>query len=115
MHMARRAAAWAAWAAWTCDIRHCGRNLQVPVTVKESGLRARSRFSWLRLTDAAISEFRPECHEQLAPEQVVNTVGVCRSVGDKSAVDDRRILVQYVIGAGAQLQDLVDVPSGVES
>src|ERR1019366_7390109 len=39
MHMARRAAAWAAWAAWTCNIRHCGRTLQVPVTVKESGLR----------------------------------------------------------------------------
>jgi hypothetical protein len=36
MHMARRAAA---WAVWTCDIRHCRRNLQVPVTVKESGLR----------------------------------------------------------------------------
>ena len=29
----------AAWAAWTCNIRHCRRNLQVPVTVKESGLR----------------------------------------------------------------------------
>src|ERR1700690_3445057 len=39
MHMARRAAAWAAWAAWTCNIRHCGRTLQVPVTVKERGVR----------------------------------------------------------------------------
>jgi hypothetical protein len=33
MRMARRAAEWVAWAEWTCDIR------QVPVTVKESGLR----------------------------------------------------------------------------
>jgi hypothetical protein len=37
--MAPRAAAWAAWAAWTCNIRPCRRNLQVLVTVKESGLR----------------------------------------------------------------------------
>jgi|SRR6267154_1045430 len=38
MRMARRAAAWAAWAEWTCNIP-LQRTLQVPVTVKESGLR----------------------------------------------------------------------------
>jgi hypothetical protein len=39
MHTARRAAAWAAWAEWTCNIRYCRRTLQVPVAVKQSGLR----------------------------------------------------------------------------
>jgi hypothetical protein len=37
MHMAPRAAAWVAWAAWTCNIRHCRRNLQVPLLSKGAG------------------------------------------------------------------------------
>jgi len=59
-------------------------------------------------------EFRRERQEQLAAEQIIRTVGVCRAAGDDVRVDDRRILVEHIIGAGANLQDPVDIPRGLE-
>ncbi|SRR5882672_4532720 len=59
MHMARRAAAWVAWAEWTCSIRHCRRNLQVPVTVKESGLRPALCFCCPNELSAAANGAQP--------------------------------------------------------
>ena len=59
-------------------------------------------------------KFRRERQKQLAAEQIIGAVGVCRAAGDDVRVDDRRILVEHIIGAGANLQDLVDVPRGLE-
>jgi hypothetical protein len=59
-------------------------------------------------------KFRRERQKQLAAEQIIGAVGICRAAGDDVRVDDRRILVEHIIGAGANLQDLVDVPRGLE-
>jgi hypothetical protein len=45
---------------------------------------------------------------------IVGIVSVCPTTGDDVVVDDWRILVQDIIRAGAQLQDLVHLPRGLE-
>ena len=59
-------------------------------------------------------EFGGERHEQLTAEKIVETVGVGRAAGDQLRVEHRRILVEYVVGAGPDLHDLADVPGGLE-
>src|SRR5580692_3428636 len=60
------------------------------------------------------SESRREREEQLAAEKVVGAVGVCGTAGDDIRVDQRRILVEQIVGAGADLHDLVDIPRRLE-
>src|SRR5450631_2898356 len=59
-------------------------------------------------------EFCRERHEQLASEHVVNAVRIRGAVGNDERIDHRRILVEHIVCTGANLQDLVDIPSGFE-
>src|SRR5579863_3094111 len=65
-------------------------------------------------TGICSSEFRCERQEQLAAEEVVGAVAVCSTAGDDIRVDQRRILVEQIVGAGADLHDLVDIPRRLE-
>jgi hypothetical protein len=49
----------------------------------------------------AQSELCRERQEQLAAEHIVETVSVRRTAGDENRVGQRRILVEHVVGAGA--------------
>src|SRR5579863_2652888 len=60
------------------------------------------------------SEFRCERQEQLATEKVVGAVGVCSAAGDDIRIDQGRILVEQIVGAGADLHDSVDIPGRLE-
>jgi hypothetical protein len=74
----------------------------------------------IRFTDfkvpshTGVSEFPRERDEQLATEDVVNIVSICRTASYDRIEDDRGGPIEDVIGTRSYLQNLVDVPGRLQ-